>query len=91
MPNLNKTQKKFKKEIQELENNESYKNIMYDHDSFYNNKAYLDETKYKPKDKLKTIHIFYFFIFLLFIVIIINFKNIQPILNYLLLLVLSYL
>ncbi|WP_312810425.1 hypothetical protein [Sedimentibacter sp.] len=55
MPNLNKRQKKFRKQMQELQSIKAYKNIIDDHNSFYHNTAYEQEIikKAEAKEKLK--------------------------------------
>ncbi len=66
MPNLNNTQKSFRKQIEELKKDKNIIETMKDHDSFYNNKAYKDKTKYKRKSNVPKV--FYFAFALVFLI-----------------------
>ncbi|MDW5298729.1 MAG: hypothetical protein SA378_01105 [Sedimentibacter sp.] len=63
MPNLNKRQIEFRKQMKQLEKVKDYKEIIDEHNDFYNNTAYEQEilNKYYKKEKTKR-RIIYFFI-----------------------------
>lgn len=67
MPGLNKQQKEFRKQIQELQRVETYKNIMEDHDSFYHNTAYEQKKLLKAAKTKRNNRILIFIIFLFLI------------------------
>lgn len=69
MPNLNKRQIEFRKQMQELQNVKTYKEIMNDHDSFYNNKAYERELEELKEKRIRANKKFILFLIIFSIII----------------------
>lgn len=88
MANLNKTQKKFRKEMEELKKDENNIDTMYGHDSYYNNKAYQNKSNYKNSRNFKPLFITFILIFVLITLfkskdlILSNFKSIESLNNF---------
>lgn len=80
MPNLNKRQKEFRKQMQQLQQVKSYKEIIDEHNDFYNNKAYENEL-FKKNEKRKRNKNKIISLCIISILIFTGYKNIELIKN----------
>lgn len=74
MSYLNKRQKEFRRQIEELKKDDKALNTMYNNDSFYNNKAYENKENYKRKSNVPKIF-YYAFVLILLLPFLLSAKN----------------